>query len=120
MSRFKFRAWDKTKKVMVVQKDDWGPLGFFHVCAAMEEEPFIMQSTGLRDKNGVEIYEGDILNFAHDTARKYLWYVDFRDGSFVISKDFRESGQDRILNQGYVNSYTVIGNIHENPDLLNP
>ncbi|AZZ51415.1 YopX family protein [Rathayibacter festucae] len=91
----------------------------------------LMQFTGLQDKNGVEIYEGDILlggyNAVYDFAR---WSVSFRDGRYqtdCVALHLKDDGFRDISHGGYSNPYLdgktcasleVIGNIHENPDLI--
>ena len=111
MREIKFRAWDKRLEEMV----DLGT----HIQDYIEFPPFspnrlefdliFMQYTGLKDKNGVEIYEGD-------------WLIDGNDSSNGGSEVFYRYGQWQPFS--YVGSYSgedyeVIGNIYENKELLN-
>ena len=66
----------------------------------------LMQYTGLKDKNGVEIYEGDIVTLGEDYIN---FSIGFEDGAFCSSAN----GYD-----GDYKEYEVIGNIHQNPELL--
>ncbi|GAB6499803.1 MULTISPECIES: YopX family protein [Bacillus] len=79
------------------------------------------QYTGLKDKNGKEIYEGDILECHH----KIKGNVFFHDGSYGISSEECELNVEDIntydnLNVELINDndLVVIGNIYENPELL--
>ena len=81
----------------------------------------IGQFTGLTDKNGKKIFEGDILST--DIARPYL-IVEFRDGCFMFNcNDGGEDYYDIMLPirkeaQTQYKYGEVIGNIHDNPELL--
>lgn len=72
----------------------------------------IMQFTGLHDKNGVEIYEGDIIA-CWGSILKIVWNES--DASF-----FADSSDESIYESGqeWGGNCTVIGNIHETPELL--
>lgn len=133
MNNLKFRAWDKANKEMLkidvidfffkeirVFKNDGG--GFSMKFQDIE----IMQSTGFKDKNGKEIFEGDILNCG---------YI-FTGSPFEEQDDYIEDiGVVKIMNCGAVvkiyeeienlidvlntcEDIEVIGNIYENKELL--
>lgn len=77
----------------------------------------LVQFTGIKDKNGKEIYEGDILIFrpAYDESLggqfgNAIFSVSFKDASFRFG--------DELADQEGANYYEVIGNIFENPELL--
>lgn len=71
----------------------------------------IEQYTGLKDMDGTEIYEGDILMDGYGELVEY-WVVKFEDGKFIgeiqgVTEDLFE-----------LTDLDIIGNIHENPELL--
>lgn len=73
------------------------------------DEETIGQYTGLKDKNGREIYGGDTLRWL-----KYLVQVGWCEGAFIDC----HMDSNRLLSNHALNMYTITGNIHENPELL--
>lgn len=123
MSReIKFRVWTGTHMEYKVMA---GHLGHFYVAGMNErdsacmsefntiyhDETPLMQYTGLKDKNGREIYEGDIM-FCVDDAQYYK--IVFLDGMFLLEV----SKKDYSPIKEYVFDSQVVGNIHQNPELI--
>lgn len=118
----KFRAWDKVDKVIrEVTAIDWSLdlVEFMH--GAIErsfDDVILMQSTGLKDKNAVEIFEGGIIK----TKTGTLQSVEYVRAS--VTKDWSETVAAFKCRQGdeyfYFDLATdeVIGNIYENSELL--
>ena len=121
----KLRAWDKQDERMsygeVEYFDDSINYRFDHFCTGADEDVEFMQSTGLKDKNGVEIYEGDVINYRNSFRNPMTG-----SGSLSINRDFKiifENGEFKAkgfdIRLKNILSYSeVIGNIYENPELL--
>lgn len=110
----KFRAWDKLAEEMQP------PFSPFAVSAYNNPDNFVfMQFTGLLDKNGKEIYEGDIVTSeSRDDMRVVTTNrtVSFEDGAFIAT----DKNGYIPLDEYHIDmkNVEVIGNIYENPELL--
>ena len=70
------------------------------------------QFTGLHDKNGKEIYEGDLIKYGSDAPLEVI----YRESCFCYNQKSRYISRLQIFDN--INKIEVIGNIHENPELL--
>ena len=117
----KFRAWLKKEQKMDNKIEDISWLDDELYCIGdgitymvLAEDLVLMQSTGLKDKNGKEIFEGDILK-----SNKYITSVFYEDGAYCVK--FRRTTNTTVTMNviSFIEKYKtkVIGNIYENPEL---
>lgn len=120
-----FRAWLKEEKEMIdVDEIHWsdGQLDFIGdgiTFKCKSDDLVLMQSTGLKDKNGKEIFEGDV---AYNGFRKTIvnYGKQTKEEEFGVISEY--VGFNLTLACGYPEAvpmnYEIIGNIYENPELL--
>lgn len=122
----KFRAWHCELGRMMSIKNMWFQDGSVEelelndavmndYITVYPDEIELMQSTGLKDKNGKEIFEGDIL-FGH--AGEDFWEIvefDIEEGKWIRRDIWYNSKLDLSENNKFME---IVGNIYENPELL--
>lgn len=121
MREIKFRAWDGFRYHTVLAWDFEGnPLITINRKPTIKKPAIdfiIEQYTGLKDKNGREIYGGDIVRL--DSWNPSDMQIAFIEGAFCLANKYGKFvGDIHYIHHGDREQATVIGNIHENPELL--
>lgn len=114
----KFRAWLKNEnKMMEVRVIDWNNRVIDSFAPFIEidfDEVTFMQSTGLKDKNGNEIFVGDILGTKDGLLNGVVEYR--ADLGMFVNSLIRYNNFERLCN--VADNREILGNIYENPELL--
>ena len=121
----KFRAWDKHRQQMFandeliiwngnVYANDSKKLTCNNLKGWSIDDEYLMQSTGLKDKNGQEIFEGDILGTKDGLLNGVVEYRS--DLGMWTNSLIRYNNFERLCN--VANSREIIGNVYENKELL--
>lgn len=115
----KFRAWLKKEQEMDNEidhiswlEDELYCIGDGITYMVLAEDLVLMQSTGLKDKNGKEIFEGDVVSI--DTDEFDLLFVKYESGIYWLMDD--EECVEHLSD--YYKYVSIVGNIYENPELL--
>lgn len=126
MREIKFRIWSESDKEMtsherirILPKDK-------HLREVFDDNSAVwMQYTGLKDKKGVEIYEGDVCKYHKNTSKwlvSYHFEVRFKNAAFYAYWERDMMGKQEqhwdLLSQKDMRNIRVISNIYENPELL--
>lgn len=128
-----FRIWDiENKEMLKVQELDFEPTFYGGRIAIRPdqysdyfdtEDMILMQYTGLHDKNGKEIYEGDIIHINDDFLNKFNYLIEWNEEYlryYLYSVDKEKLNKLGGILEAHLGSLEieVIGNIYDNPELL--
>lgn len=140
MREIKFRVWDKDNSQMYYQTEDFKDLALINgqfkpVLNNLINNSFnwyrrnyeLMQYTGLKDKNGTEIYEGDIVTYSvkgFKKINKTVMTFNEEHGAYLfgiyegVKMPCGKKTRMNKYTRKSVNNVEVIGNIYQNPELL--
>lgn len=131
--KISFRAWNTQENKMLYRKlfemnwysteknDEAGSHCWGAISGGQERFMEIMQFTGLLDKNGKEIYEGDIIKEYSKFDGEMQFKVTWRDYYWTLEYSTNKSGYHSVGDVPLKSwkSIEVIGNVYQNPELLN-
>jgi uncharacterized phage protein (TIGR01671 family) len=117
-NRFRFRAWNTVNNLMLPDIQNYSCFGEYLETPTI----IIMQSTGLLDKNGIEIFEGDIVAYKFCGGAEDDNICDFKSVVKFENGAFRPIPEEYECDDSYYSwkrfDFEVIGNIYQNKELL--
>lgn len=118
MREIKFRVWDNEKNNFWGEGRSLSLVSLVSDSLVNDDSTVLEQYTSLKDMNGVEVYEGDVVQYGED--KDFRFVVIFKHGCFYSHNLLGERFMTDSLLGSLVMSdkIEVIGNIHEHPELL--
>lgn len=121
--RFRFRVWDSLRKEYIADAHGLclysaGSVycNVWNMTLDAEKYP-VEQCTGLKDCNGKLIYEGDVITNRTGRICKVVWHTSYAHCGWDL-KALNAKGSASVAYDNLWADYVIIGNIHENTDLL--
>lgn len=114
----KFRAWDEGKMLHSLLDTNFGLHRFFGI---LSDEAIVMQSSGIKDVNGTNIFEGDLIKIPDDwdtygMNAGEVYEIFFNAGGFRCKPKINPKAKGIWLEDE--GEFEIIGNVYENPELI--
>lgn len=120
MRELKFRTWDLLAEEMIGW-EHWNKENAFYFLNSNGSSVFTMQYTGLTDRNGKEIYEGDIVKITHEYGEYEVYRIEYQAQDDYPAFDTVPNincDSNGLSHAMAVCEIEIIGNIYEHPQLL--
>lgn len=112
----KFRAWNGESMIVWDVTGDFNDHDYYLVLGCMSP---LMEYIGLKDRDGLEIYEGDIIRNPHDHYPFYVVKKCVTGFCLCLPEDIKQKCDPESMEKYCMGEFwSVVGNIYENPELL--